>query len=178
MGRARWLIVAVLLGACQGPNAPADLVFVDGRVVTLSDVGIAEALAVRGERIIAIGTSAEIHGWAGPSTRVVQLAGRTMIPGLADNHYHGIGGGPGVDLSRARSLGEVLDLIANAAGSMPPGAIVVTNSNWHEGQLAEQRLPYRDDLDEAVGGVRAVSRQFLDNDHNALHHGHKVIAVN
>ena len=150
MGRARWLIVAVLLGACQGPNAPADLVFVDGRVVTLSDVGIAEALAVRGERIIAIGTSAEIHGWAGPSTRVVQLAGRTMIPGLADNHYHGIGGGPGVDLSRARSLGEVLDLIANAAGSMPPGAIVVTNSNWHEGQLAEQRLPYRDDLDEAA----------------------------
>ena len=71
-------------------------------------------------------------------------------PGLADNHYHGIGGGPGVDLSGARSLADIIDAVAATARETPPGEVIVTNSDWHEGQLTEQRLPYRDDLDLAA----------------------------
>ena len=67
--------------------------------------GVVEALAVGGGRVLAAGTSEEIHALVGPDTRVVELGGRTVIPGLTDNHYHGIGGGSGVDLTGARSHG-------------------------------------------------------------------------
>ena len=118
--------------------------------------GVVEALAVGGDRVIAAGSSEEVRRLAGPGTRVIDLAGRTVLPGLTDNHYHGIGGGPGVDLSAARSIQDVLDRVAAAARETPPGGVIVTNSDWHEGQLAEQRLPYRDDLDRAAPEHPAV----------------------
>ena len=129
---------------------PADLVLLGGSIVTLSDAGTVEGLAVRGERIVAIGSASDVRAYIGPDTRVVELAGRSVIPGLADNHFHGIGGGPGVDLSRTRSFADVLDAISARASGTPPGEVIVTNSDWHEGQLTEQRLPFRDDLDRAT----------------------------
>ncbi len=128
----------------------ADLILVDGEILTMGSPRVVEALAVGADRVIALGTSEEVRRLAGPGTRVVDLAGRTVIPGLTDNHFHGIGGGPGVDLSGARSLADVIDAVAAAARAVPPGEPLVTNSDWHEGQLAEQRLPYRDDLDLAA----------------------------
>ncbi|HXV63304.1 MAG TPA: amidohydrolase [Vicinamibacteria bacterium] len=141
------LLFAVLSG--YQPE-PADTVLVNGRVVTLEPRGVVEAIAVRGDRIVATGTNAEVDAFAGPRTRRVDLGGKTVAPGFADNHYHGIGGGPGVDLSRTRNLQEVIDAIARRARETPPGELVVTNSDWHEGQLREQRLPFRDDLDRAT----------------------------
>ena len=129
---------------------PADLILVDGEVITLSNQDVVEALAVRDERIIAVGSNADIREYQGPQTYVIELAGRTVIPGLTDNHFHGIGGGGGVDLAGARSLQEVLSAISARAEETPPGDMIVTNSDWHEGQLDEQRLPYRDDLDQAT----------------------------
>ena len=76
---------------------PADLILVDGEVITLSNQDVVEALAVRDERIIAVGSNADIREYQGPQTYVIELAGRTVIPGLTDNHFHGIGGGDGVD---------------------------------------------------------------------------------
>lgn len=138
-------------GACgRSVEAPADLILLGGDILTMGPAGVVEALAVRGDRVVAAGTSEEVRGLAGPATQVVELAGRTVLPGLTDNHYHGIGGGPGVDLSGARSLADVIDRVAAAARETPPGEVIVTNSDWHEGQLAEQRLPYRDDLDRAT----------------------------
>ena len=146
--------VLVALTACGGP-APeaADLVLVGGRVVTLAETGAAEVegLAIAGDRIVASGTQAEIREWIGADTRVIELDGRSVLPGLTDNHFHSIGGGPGVDLSRARSIDDVLSAIAARARTTTAGEVIVTNSDWHEGQLAEQRLPYRDDLDRATG---------------------------
>ena len=55
-----------------------------------------------------------------------------------------------MDLSRARSLDDVVEAIRLRAEATAPGELIVTNSNWHEGQLAEQRLPLRDDLDRAT----------------------------
>tara|TARA_B100000029_G_scaffold503125_1_gene579540 strand:+ start:4655 stop:6295 length:1641 start_codon:yes stop_codon:yes gene_type:complete len=144
-----WLSGAVTACNSITPD-PADLILVDGAVITLSNQDVVEALAVRDERIIAIGSNADIREYQGPQTYVIELAGRTVIPGLTDNHFHGIGGGGGVDLAGARSLQEVLSAISTRAEETPPGDVIVTNSDWHEGQLDEQRLPYRDDLDQAT----------------------------
>jgi len=148
--RPQALVLALLLAACE-PREPADTVLVNGKVITLDTAGtIAEAVAIREGRILGVGTTEEILARAGSATERIDLEGRAVVPGLADNHYHSIGGGPGVDLSRTRGLQEVLDAIAARAAATPDGEVIVTNSDWHEGQLAEQRLPYRDDLDRAT----------------------------
>lgn len=137
----------------MGQSAPAspDLVLHHGRIVTVDPAfSIAEAVAVSGGRFTAVGRSADVQRLVGPSTRVVDLAGRTVIPGLMDNHLHTAGGGPGIDLSRARSLDDVLRAVAARVTQTEPGGIVVSNSDWHEAQLKEQRLPLRDDLDKVA----------------------------
>ena len=142
-----WLAVASL----GQPRPPADLILHNGRVVTVNSAfGMSEAVAVANGRITAVGSSADIMRLAAPTTRVVDLAGQSVIPGLVDNHLHGAGGGPGVDLSRARSLEAVLSAIRARVASSPPDTVIVSNSDWHEAQLVEQRLPLRDDLDRVA----------------------------
>ena len=135
-----------MLGA-QTPQ-PADTILINGHVVTVDPrFSIAQAIAVRGGRFVAVGTSVDIRRLAGPATRTIDLHGQTVIPGLADGHLHDAGGGPGVDLSRARSIDDVLRAIGDRVKQSRPGDVVVTNSDWHEAQLKEHRLVYRADLD-------------------------------
>lgn len=105
---------------------------------------------MRGGRVVAAGADDEILPHRAAETVVIDLGGRAVVPGLADNHFHALGGGPGVDLSGARTMADVLGAITARANGTEPGGLVVTNSNWHEGQLIEQRLPLRDDLDRAA----------------------------
>ena len=129
------------------PPAP-DLVIFNAHVITVDpSFLVTEAVAIAGDRFMAVGSSAQMKAIAGPSTTLMDLKGQTVIPGLMDNHLHGAGGGPGVNLSRARSHGDVADAIAARVASAAAGEIIVSNSDWHEAQLAEQRLPLRDDLD-------------------------------
>lgn len=129
------------------PAAP-DLVIYNANVITVDrSFLITEAVAIAGDRVMAVGSSDQMRSIAGPSTRLIDLKGRTVIPGLMDNHLHGAGGGPGVDLSRARSLSDIAAALAARITSSPPGDVIVSNSDWHEAQLKEQRLPLRDDLD-------------------------------
>lgn len=143
-------VASVVAGSCAPDIEPADLVLMGGDVVTLTPAGVVEGIAIRGDRIVAVGSSELMAEHVGPGTRTVELHGRSVLPGLTDNHLHSIGGGPGVDLSRARSIDDVLAAIAERAAETPVGGVIVTNSDWHEGQLIEQRLPYRDDLDQAA----------------------------
>ncbi len=129
------------------PPAP-DLVFYNGRVITVDRAfSVAEAVAVTGDRITAVGASARIRALAGSGTALIDLRGRALVPGLMDNHLHSAGGGPGVDLSRARSLADVSAALAARVRQTPAGDVIVSNSDWHEAQLREKRLPLRDDLD-------------------------------
>ena len=138
-------------GAGEQAGPPADLIVFGGVVLTVdADFSVAEALAVRDGLVLAVGSDEEIRPLAGPDTRTLDLDSRTVVPGFADNHLHGAGGGDGVDLSRVRSLEALLAAIAERARDSGPGALVVTNSDWHEAQLREQRLPLRRDLDEAA----------------------------
>ena len=146
------LLAAGLLS--QGPlprPAPPDLVLINGKVITVdSNFSIAEGVAVAGARILTTGNEDQLRALAGPSTRIVDLKGHTVIPGLMDNHLHGAGGGTGVDLSRARSLTDVEVAITARVRQSRPGDVIISNSDWHEAQLKEQRLPLRDDLDKVA----------------------------
>ena len=108
---------------------------------------VTEAVAIAGDRFMAVGSSDQMRSIAGPSTRLIDLKGQTVIPGLMDNHLHGAGGGPGVDLSRARSLSDIAAAVTARVKTSMPGDVIMSNSDWHEAQLKEQRLPLRDDLD-------------------------------
>ena len=141
-------IAASQQGQRGGQPSPADTVLINGHVVTVdAQFSIVEAIAIAGGKFIAVGSNAAIRPLAGPATKVIDLHGQTVIPGLADGHLHDAGGGPGVDLSRARSIADVLAAIAARVRQSRPGDVIVTNSDWHEAQLAEQRLPLRKDLD-------------------------------
>jgi len=143
-------LAGIGVGACTTvqPATPADAIFVDGKIFTSEINGnVAEAFAVRGDRFVAVGSSAEIRRLAGPSTKVVDLGGRFVSPGLTDAHFHSEGGGKGVDLSRAESMAELLASIGQAAAKAKPGELIITNADWHEMQLAEKRLPLATELD-------------------------------
>ncbi|GIH65366.1 amidohydrolase [Microbispora siamensis] len=133
-----------------------DLVLLGGRVHTLDAGGtVAEAVAVTGGRVTAVGSDAEIARLAGPSTRVVRLAGRTVIPGLIDSHCHfenaGMDGHT-VSFAGVRTLDAALDRIAALAAGREPGAWVL-GQPWNPAlQLAEGRGPDRHELDRAAGG--------------------------
>ena len=143
------VIAAVAAGGQVLPRPPApDLILINGRVITVDrSFTIAEGVAIAGDRITTTGNEDQLRAMAGPATRIVDLKGNTVIPGLMDNHLHGAGGGPGVDLSRARSHADVYAAITARVKQSQPGDIILSNSDWHEAQLKEQRLPLRDDLD-------------------------------
>ena len=151
----RSVLVAVLASAALAaqrpilprPQAP-DLVLFNGKVITVDrSFAVHNAVAIIGDRIMAVGNDDQMKTVAGPATRMIDLKGRAVIPGLMDNHLHGAGGGPGVDLSRARSMADVMTALQARVQASKPGDVIVSNSDWHEAQLKEQRLPLRDDLD-------------------------------
>ena len=131
-----------------------DLILRNGRVATLDPRSPeAEAVAVLGERIVAVGADADIRRLAGARTRVVDLRGNRVIPGLMDNHTHYLLGGLDapevgvkVNIAWARSIAEIVEAIGRKVAETPPGAWVAT-SPMFRGALVEERFPTRHDLD-------------------------------
>ena len=148
-----WILLACLaIGHGAGAQTtPPDTVIYNGKVVTVDeDFSYAQAVAVRDGTFAAVGSNDEIRALSGPATREIDVSGATVLPGLMDNHLHDAGGGPGVDLSRSRSLDDVLGAIAARVRESEPGELIRTNRDWHEAQLREQRLPLRHDLDSVA----------------------------
>src|SRR5258708_37088385 len=144
------LSVAVLAGwsACLVQAQAPDLIRYNAKIVTVdSAFSIAQALAIRGDRFVAVGSDDAVRRLASPATKAIDLRGRTAIPGLIDGHLHNAGGGPGVNLSEVRSMAELLAALEARVKASKPGDLVVSNSDWHEAQLREKRLPHRRDLD-------------------------------
>src|SRR5258708_555147 len=130
---------------------PADIVFVNGKVFTANGrSATVQAFAVKGDRFVAAGTNEAVRRYVGPSTTTVDLGGRLVTPGLADGHCHNEGGGPGIDLSQARSLADLFQVISAAAKQAQPSEVIVSNSDWHEAQLKEKRLPLAKEIDAAA----------------------------
>jgi predicted amidohydrolase YtcJ len=158
MKRLIWAGAAIVGGAglalaaqAAGTPAAADLVFINGKVFTAdAHDTVHPAFAVRGDKFVAVGTNAAVRRYVGPKTKVVDLKGRFVSPGITDDHFHNEGGGAGIDLSHVRSLSELMTVVANTAAMAPPGKVLVSNSDWHEAQLKEQRLPLAKELDQAA----------------------------
>lgn len=152
--RAILLAGALTLGAAlEAQSPPATLVFTNGRILTVDARDrVAEAVAIAGNRIIAVGTDAEVLRLAGPATRRVDLRGRTMTPGLLDAHAHFSGGGADrlfvLDLSYpgVKSLADVAAAVKARAATLPKGSWIA-GRGWDEGKLAERRLITAADLD-------------------------------
>ncbi len=146
-------LAALALAACSSGPAPqsADLILYNGKILTVDPAfSVAQAVAIRGERFLAAGSNESIRGMAGPQTKQIDLRGRTVIPGLMDGHLHNAGGGPGVDLSRVRSMDALLAAVEARARNTPAGELILSNPDWHEAQLAEKRLPHRTELDRVA----------------------------
>ena len=142
------VLAAIFMLGAQQPAAPPDTILVNGHIVTVdARFSIAQAVAIAGGRFTVVGTNAAVRKLAGAKTTTIDLHGQTVIPGLMDDHLHDAGGGPGVDLSLARSVSDVLTAVAARVTQSRPGDVIVSNSDWHEAQLKEHRLPYRADLD-------------------------------
>src|SRR5215468_10291864 len=143
------LSIAIVALATAAAAQTADLVVLNGKVFTAdARSSVAEGFAIKDGRFIATGSSAAMRGHVGADTKVVDLAGRFVAPGLADGHLHGTSGGPGIDLAAARSLDELFAVVGRAAKDAQPGAVIISNSDWHEAQLKEQRLPTAKELDQ------------------------------
>jgi predicted amidohydrolase YtcJ len=145
---------ALLLSAAAATSAPADLIIRDAHVVTVDPkFSIARAAAVRDGKFIAVGSDAEVMKAAGPKTRVVDLHGKTVLPGFDDTHVHLTAGEQlpvQVDLTHIHSIKDIQAAIAARAKQVKPGDWIVGTRGWWEYQLAEGRLPTRADLDAAA----------------------------
>ncbi len=152
----------VLVSAAQAPAAPATLVLHNGTILTVEDaMPEARALAIRGDRIVALGSDEAIRPHIGPATRVIDLKGATAYPGLIESHGHFMGTGEarlGLDLMNVTSWDEVVALVSAAAGKAKPGEWI-TGRGWHQEKWSKPPSP-------AVEGFpthEALSRVSPDN---------------
>jgi len=140
------LAALALSGAAlaQFPTPAPDTILLNGKIVVY-DAEPAQALAVRDGKIAALGRDSDIRALAGPSTRVIDLAGRTVIPGLIDSHIHAIRAGltfqTEVHWIGVRTLAEALERLREKAKSAPKGSWLVVAGGWTERQFAEGRRP-------------------------------------
>jgi predicted amidohydrolase YtcJ len=129
--------MSLLLAACAaGPvEDPADLVLRNGRIVTVDQaLPTAQAVAIRGHTIVAVGTDAEIGRFVGANTRVIDLDGRMAMPGFIEGHGHFMGIGQAkmnLNLMHVRNWDEVMQLVAAAAADAPRDAWIV-GRGWHQ----------------------------------------------
>src|SRR3954467_1778653 len=129
-------------GTAQAP--PADLVLTNGRIVTVEDARPeVEALAVSGDRIMALGTAAEIAPMIGPNTKVVDLQGQLAIPGFVESHGHfsGVGGAQlELNLMNVQSWDDIVRMVAEAVTHAKPGQWIY-GRGWHQEKWTSRPLP-------------------------------------
>src|SRR5712691_12350362 len=154
-----WLVgfvsLAVLAGDTGRPQAqvqaPADLVLINGTVLTVNaSDAVAQAVAIAGGKIVAVGTTQAIRSRAGAATQVIDLHGRTATPGLIDTHVHFSEAEAlfSVNLSdlAVKRMEDVLARVRGQVAKSKPGEWV-RGSGWDEGKLAEHRYITAVDLD-------------------------------
>jgi predicted amidohydrolase YtcJ len=132
-----------------------DLILVNGKVLTFDDEDrVVEAVAIKGNRILAVGSSDSMRRLAGGKTEIVDAGGRLVMPGLVDAHSHTTGVPPDyLDLYPTKSITEIVDAVREKAEATPEGQWIVGSgtfmvySGWDDTRLQEQRWVTRQDLD-------------------------------
>src|SRR2546425_1822076 len=147
----KFLLFIFLAMAPQLCAQTADTVLLNGKVLTVdSQSSIQEAIAIRESKILAVGKTVDVRRLAGPRTRVIDLQGRTVIPGLIDSHLHGIRAALSfsteVNWIGAPSLDDALGKIRQAARTIKPGAWLIVAGGWNVQQFKEKRVPTQAEL--------------------------------
>jgi predicted amidohydrolase YtcJ len=162
---AKFLILLLLAVGCSGGEIdfarslavpqPADLVLRHGKIITVDrEFSIKEAVAIKGGRFIVVGSDRDVRPMMGATTKVIDLGGRTVIPGLIDSHIHatvaGLNWSGEIHLETTRTLADALGKIAAAAKGRPAGNWIVVAGGWVPTQFAERRFPSKAELDQVA----------------------------
>ena len=155
------LVLLTILTACAPAPEPADLVITGGKIVTMDpETPEVEALAARGQEIVALGSASEIAALIGDGTEVLELAGGLAVPGLIEGHGHFIGLGRSrmmLDLTIPASFDEIVAMVAEAVAAAEPGDWIL-GRGWHQEkwraapELSVSGLPTHDQLSAVSPG--------------------------
>ena len=149
------LIAAGLLAQAPAPQLPPDTIYYNGHVVTMwADRPEVEAVAIRGDRFVAVGANTDVRKLAAPTTREVDLAGRTVLPGLQDSHTHPIAAALSEQdrpVPVMNSIADILAHIRNLSDVTPPDGLIFLPKVYST-RLAERRYPDRYELDKWIAG--------------------------
>jgi len=136
---------------------PADLVLSNGKIVTMNPaMPVARAMAIRGDKIVAVGSMADAAKFIGPNTKVIGLEGKLAIPGFIEGHGHFTGVGQfrmGLDLREAKTWDDIVAQVARAAKNAKPGEWIV-GRGWHQSKWDHapepnvEGFPLHDSLDK------------------------------
>jgi predicted amidohydrolase YtcJ len=152
MSRALLLLLVPAILAAQ-TQQPADLIVTNARIYTVDEAHpLADAMAVRGGKVQFVGSTRAAMALRGPSTRVLDLNGRTVIPGMVDAHGHVDNLGLAlrtVDLTGTSSYDEVIARVAERAKTMQPGQWII-GRGWDQNDWGDTRFPTHDKLSAAV----------------------------
>ena len=168
----RLVLIAAMTAAVAGAPAhaqvpTADTILVNGKVITLGGTSsIVQAIAIHDGKVLAVGSDEDVRKRADTRTNIIDLGGRTVVPGLMDSHIHALRAGLtySVELSwiGVPSLAKGLDLIREAARTSPPGTWIKIGGGWTELQFPEKRGPTVEEL-VAAAPDRPVYVQRLYN---------------
>ena len=155
------MMVVVVLSAItstsifiRAQQAAPDLILTNGKIITVDErFTIAQAVAVRGDRVVAVGASPEISQLAGPGTRRIDLRGKAVVPGLIDNHAHFMRAGETwteeVRLDGVESRKQAIEMLRAKVRTAAPGQWIFTLGGWSHHQFADDKKPFtRDELDQ------------------------------
>ena len=138
------------IGVWAQSKPTADLIVSNANVWTVdSKLPRAQAVAIIGERIVAVGSQADVQGWRGASTRVIDAGGKLVLPGFNDAHVHFVSGGQqldAVDLNDATSAEEFVKRVAQQA-SKTPKKQWITGGDWDETKWSPAQLPTKEMID-------------------------------
>ena len=173
----RWLVSLIVVGTVVGaastsaqsarPAAGADLILLNGEVLTMDSAKpVARALAIRGDKLVAVGSDKEVRPWRTASTQVVDLRGKTVIPGLIDSHVHAIRGGQSYTFESywydQTTLTGAIAQLKEEASRRGAGKWVAVVGAWHPEQFAERRSPSSKELSEALPANPAYIQYLYD----------------
>lgn len=150
----------LLLAAAKAPAAPsptcqeADLVVRNANIITMDEAGhVVQAMAVRAGKILAVGSNEDIAPCTSPRTEVLDLAGKTVLPGLIDVHTHALEWAKGIlrneidaNYPKVRSVADIVEQVRQRAAAAAPGQWIL-GFGWDDAKLEERRLITRQDLD-------------------------------
>jgi predicted amidohydrolase YtcJ len=163
------VLIAAIAGRIHAEEA--DLVLHHGKIVTVDEkFFLAQAVAIRGERIVAVGTDETILKFAGPKTRKIDLEGRTVLPGLIDSHTHPVSAAMyefDHRIPEMETVADVLAYVRSRAAALGPGKWIDVQQVFIT-RLRERRYPTREELDRAAPENSVVFRTGPDCALNSL----------